>query len=201
MNKNRITDIEIDNSNDNFISCSVDKEVCLWSLKEQKLLGVFQKAVAASFSCKGFFAVAYQSCDVHSQTRCNTFINIHKIERFEDALVTIPLESTVENMKFNNNGMFLLCSNRNEVIVVDSYTGTLISSFTIQDTICEVVMTPDSRYVIVGTENGKIEIYRVVTGKLITRMSHAGGAMTCLKLAHKHLVMASACKDIILWFP
>jgi COMPASS component SWD2 len=65
----------------------------------------------------------------------------------------------------------------------------------------EVGFTPDSKYVISGSENRKILIWNIETGKELQMMEFHPKPVTCIKFSHVYCMMISACQNIVVWIP
>jgi COMPASS component SWD2 len=65
----------------------------------------------------------------------------------------------------------------------------------------EVSFTPDSNYIVSGSENGLVHIWDIKTGDEIIRLEGHIKAVRCVKFSPTHLLMASGCKNVIFWIP
>lgn len=57
----------------------------------------------------------------------------------------------------------------------------------------------DSQYVVSGSENGKLNIWNIVTGKLIHTLSFHKKSVHAVKFASKLNLLASGCNICVIW--
>lgn len=82
--------------------------------------------------------------------------------------------SEIKMLKFSNNNDFILCTTSdNYILVINSYEGTKISEikdYTNENSIIEASFTPDSNFVISGSENGIIHIWNIENGESVCKL-------------------------------
>ncbi len=205
----RISSVSVSSKGDMFLSSSRDKSARLWDIGGQKLMATFPSASAAAFDPTGnLMAIAYPAAEVAMLTGISgvkSYINLHSLAKdFAVPLVTYSLsEGVISAIAFSPNGHFLICNVNNGLIILDAYSGVKINSFGTASTFCEATISPDSQYIAYSTKDtGEIEVRNTVKGTLACRLvpTDRDGA-DCIVFGRKHLVMASAGKDVVLWLP
>ncbi len=79
-------------------------------------------------------------------------------------------------MKFSNCGNYiLLATSDNSIALLDAYNGVekfKFVNFLNESSIIECSFTPDSRYILSGSENGLVHIWRIDGGEVVQLKSH-----------------------------
>jgi COMPASS component SWD2 len=116
-------------------------------------------------------------------------------------------------LKFSNNGAYLLATNSEFLIIFDSFSGDalgrLYGDISEGDLAFKADFSPDSKYVVSGSESGKILIWNVEKQNLSTNPEKKNNALVsleahpqtanCVKFSPKHLLLATACFNLLLW--
>lgn len=204
-----ITDICLSPITDLFITTSRDKTSRLWDLKERKCLCIFQESNHAVFDDSGKVIASVTYENDKSQDKIINYINLYATENvYQGPFKVFKIDSgnEIKEMKFSNDGNFLICTTiENAILVVDSYEGKILK--TLQGEINESDMyfkadiSADSKYVVSGSESGQILIWSVAEGKLITTLTCHPQATSFVKFSPKHCLLATSCKNLVLWHP
>ncbi|MCJ8729552.1 hypothetical protein PDJAM_G00107790 [Pangasius djambal] len=68
--------------------------------------------------------------------------------------------------------------------------------------VLEASFTPDSQFVMMGSEDGKIHVWNAESGmKVAVLDGKHTGPVTCLQFNPKFMTFASACSNMAFWLP
>ena len=110
-------------------------------------------------------------------------------------------------IKFSNSGkLMLLTTTDGSVILLDSFTGALLSVLTghmnTQGMPLEACFTPDGQFVVAGSEDGGIYRWHTGTGMQSgTVLREHTCPVTAIKCNPTRMMLASACSTLCLWLP
>lgn len=103
-------------------------------------------------------------------------------------------------MKFSYDGAYILLSTTDNVIVlIEAFEGKMMHKFTgnfnESGSLLEAGFSPDSKYVITGSEAAKqkIFIWNIQTGKQVTLMDFHPTTVACVKFSHVYCMLISGC--------
>ncbi|KAF5392154.1 hypothetical protein D9757_001490 [Collybiopsis confluens] len=243
--KGRVISLEMSPVDDGFMSGSVDKTVRLWDLRVPTCRGLLTLPAppVVAYDASGLvFAVAVNN---YSRILLYDLANYDKapflVITLEDPTLSLisypPRPIYMTSLSFSSNGKFILvgCSGDAHYIL-DAFNGHLVAKLeghlglerrsavtppTIQpDKGCsgeEVSWTPDSKYIVGGSLDGKILIWdvqdlQVPTGpvnlsaaprQIYPIVSHDGhpGIARCVKFNPRYGMMASAGAELAFWLP
>jgi COMPASS component SWD2 len=110
-------------------------------------------------------------------------------------------------LKFSSDGkMMLISTTISQIKLIDAFHGhelhTLSGHLNSTESILEASFTPDARYVLSGSQNGRVHVWSAETGKEVTVLD--GGhphPSSCIQFNPKYMMMASSCKSIAFWLP
>lgn len=133
-------------------------------------------------------------------------IDLFDVKKYEEGRFDswkIDNFSQVTGLKFSNNGFYILANTvKGQLLILDAFEGSLIRKFNAgSNGLQEASFTPDSKYVISGTENGTIFMFDIDGNKEIARLEGHVKPSTKCKFSPTSVMMASACQNIVLWLP
>ena len=202
-----ITDLCINPFNDLFISTSNDKTSRLWDLNQKKCLCIFQDSQCAVFDNTGK-VLASVTYSMNKETeRYENFINLYNIENPENInedkpfdVFSIKSNGYIKQIKFSNNGDYLIAITDNFLFIIDAVEGKIIQEMEINDEINTVDITPDSKYVGLACASGNVLIYSD-KGKLIKTLEFHTKNCECVTFNPRYAIMATADTNLVFWIP
>ncbi|MBN3311830.1 WDR82 protein, partial [Atractosteus spatula] len=105
-------------------------------------------------------------------------------------------------LKFSNDGKLILVStNGGALRLLDAFKGAVLHSFggynNSKGVTLEASFTPDSQFVLIGSEDGKIHVWNAESGmKVAVLDGKHTGPVTCLQFNPKFMTFASACSNM-----
>ena len=195
-----------------FLSSSLDKTVCIWDLNQaNSLRNIPMTGVPiACFDPEGIvFAAAIDSETIK-------LFDLRQCQKGPFSVFKYPKERDCEwtQLKFSPNGRYLLVStNSSAVRLVDAINGEPLQTLKIgcsntQGLPLETSFTPDSTYVLSGSEEGKIYISKAETGSLSTVIScktpveNPPIPALCVKFNPCYMMLASSHNNSLkFWLP
>ncbi|KRX07764.1 WD40-repeat-containing domain [Pseudocohnilembus persalinus] len=204
-----IVSLEINPVNDQFLTTSKDQSLRLWNL-ESKTPSCESKLDLSSKnsnfdSCGLIFAVAYQETIAGTSF---SKVALYDLKNYDTGCFTDwKFEcSEIKQIKFSNSGKYIVCAcAENYIMVLDAYQGneiTTIKDFVNDNSILEVSFSPCSTYIVSGSENGIVHIWKTETGESVNQLKNQH-FLKCqvVKFNPKFCILATGCKNIILWIP
>ncbi|KAH0630035.1 hypothetical protein JD844_012604 [Phrynosoma platyrhinos] len=110
-------------------------------------------------------------------------------------------------LKFSNDGKLILISTNGGFLrLIDAFKGGVLHTFTgynnSKAVTLEASFTPDSQFIMIGSEDGKIHVWNGDTGmKVAVLDGKHTGPITCLQFNPKFMTCASACSNMAFWLP
>ncbi|XP_065900981.1 WD repeat-containing protein 82-like [Dysidea avara] len=202
----RVVALQMSPVNDTFLTGSMDKTVRLWDLKSPNCQGIMHLAgkPVASFDPEGLiFSVGVESkmvklYDLRSFDK-GPFATFHVRQDFA--------ECEWSNIKFSPDGKLILIStNISQIRILDSFQGneiaTLSGHLNNQGIPLEASFTPDSQFVLSGSQDGTVHIWEAESGhKLCVLEGGHPGPTRCVQFNPKYLNMVSTCTNLAMWLP
>lgn len=202
-----IIDINMNPRNDLFLTTSRDKTSRIWDLATKKCLYIFQESNYACFDNTGS-VIASVAANINIYDKTKNFINLYSVDDIaNESFKTFKIEDAeIKHFKFSSNSLWLICStNENTIIIVDSFEGNiklkLNGDIGEGDILIKSDISPDSRYVISGTEYGNIIIWSVENGNIVTNLNCHPKTSSCVKFNPRYCLIASACENLVIWQP
>lgn len=196
---------------DTFLSGSLDQTVKLWDLRYEKWTGQLacNSPPIASFDPEGLiFTVGTEST--------LRFYDIRNYEKGPFNQVKFEEKSPSfrcwKSLKFSPDGkQMLITTNTEAIYILDAFTGQLLNKLTIGSPATEPIelpseasYSPDSQYILSGSEDGCLHIWSMKTGNKISILKPdrpRAEPVNCLKFNPKYMLIASACSRMSFWIP
>lgn len=136
-------------------------------------------------------------------------IDLLDVKKYEDGRFdswTLEHIEKIRLLKFSSNGSYILASTYASCIyVLDAFEGKLICKFdgfkNEIATVLEASFTPDSKYVLGGSEDGTIYVWDVESASEVVKLEGHIKPSKCIKFNPHYLCLASACQNVLLWIP
>lgn len=202
----RVVNLIMSPVNDSFLSGSLDRTIRLWDLRSPNCQGVMHLngRPVVSFDPEGLiFAAGIDSrqlklYDLRTFDK-GPFATFHVRQDFQ--------QSEWSSLKFSYDGKKILVSTTiGQLKLVDAFQGhelhTLSGHMNNSHLALEAGFTPDSSYVVSGSQDGTVHVWSAETGEKVTVLDggHPGPTF-CTQFNPKLMMMASACSCMSFWLP
>lgn len=208
--------INLNPSDDTFVSVSKNAELRIFNLASEYSspdaeLTITEPgySLCANFDITG--VVLAISVFKRDGDKCFNRVDLYDVKKFEKEegcfeswrIDQIP---EITMIKFSNSGANMLFATvSNKIIILDAFKGTLVAEFFgFQNNLkssLEVSFTPDSKSVIGGSEDGIIYIWDIEKRIEVCKLEGHMKPVTHVKFSPTHVMMASACQNVVFWIP
>lgn len=107
-------------------------------------------------------------------------------------------------MKFSNCGdLLLIATSDNMIVLLDAFDGIEkynLTSFINESSIIECSFTPDTKYIVSGSEDGPVHVWSI-DGKEITQLKSHIEKVFFVKFSPTHCLLATGGRNIVWWLP
>ncbi|XP_036596615.1 WD repeat-containing protein 82-like [Trichosurus vulpecula] len=185
-----------------FLSASLDETIRLWDLRVPNCQGLLY--------LRGMPLCAFHPEGVVLAAAVNSeLVKLYDIRAFRKGPFSnfrMQQEETCEwtELKYSNDGKrILIATNGSYIHLIDSFTGVPMHSFKGFNNSNNIAcFTPDSEFVMAGSDDGKIHVWNGGKGiKVAVLNGKHTGPITCLQFNPKFMTFASTCSDMVFWLP
>jgi len=203
----RVVSISMNPCDDTFLSSGHDNSIRLWDVRSNHCQGFMKLGgrPVASFDPEGIIFAAGIGSESVSLYDLRSF-DKGPFAKFKADNGDIE-EVKWTGLKFSPDGRHILISTNNSIIkLMDSRSGVVLQSFTghlnSRKSPLEACFTPDSQFVLSGSSDGSIHVWKVETGRKVTVLKgrHVEPVL-CVSFNPRMMVMTSACSLVSFWLP
>jgi len=199
-----VTSLSMHPQSDVFVSSAKDNTFILWDLRSPSRQAMLQTAQTPICAHDRTGMVVAVGCGSYEMLLYDTSaLTQGPFLRFN-----IPTPHGVEwqHLEFSPDGALMVISTSvNMLIVVDAYDGkvkhTIIDYENTKAASLKASISPDSKYVSIGSTNGSIHIWRLDTGMKVTELQSHPNPTTQVAFNPASFMLASACCNVAFWIP
>eukprot|EP00794_Sanderia_malayensis_P006835 gene6835-7603_t len=197
----KVVTLDMSPVDDYFISGSLDKTIRVWDLRSPNCQGLMHVSgrPVASFDPEGLIFAAGVDADI---------IRLYDLRSFDKGpfatfhLTVREPDTDLTDIKFSLDGKSILVNTTKGLIhLLDAFQGHQLQTFVghkyDKDTRLEASYSPDSQYVLAGSNDGKIHVWATDSGKKITILDgNHTGAVQNVRFNPKYMMIASTCTNM-----
>jgi WD40 repeat protein len=216
-------DIKLNPNDDTFVSVNSNGVLKVFDLgaHDQEPLAVFdirddQKFpeetvihVCGNFDSTGVvlaISIYIEEAQAGGKVSTSNRVDLFDVKKYEEGRFDswkLDNFARITMIKFSNNSYYILAYTvKGELLILDAFEGSLIRKFSTGGTAnIEPSFTPDSKFVLSGSDMGTIFIFDIENNKEVARLEgHVKPSGFC-KFSPTSVMMASACQNILFWLP
>nr|XP_035138847.1 WD repeat-containing protein 82-like [Callithrix jacchus] len=201
----RVVALCVSPADDIFVSGSLDRTVRLWDLRAPNCQGLvhLRGRPLCAFGPDGLVLAAAVS------SRAVKLYDLRALDKGPFATFRTRCDRPCDwtGLRFSGDGrLLLIATNAGFLCLLDAFSGALLHTFAghanATAAALEAAFTPDSRFVMTGSEDGKIHAWSGESGAEVAVLDgkHAG-PVSCLQFNPKFMTFASACSRMLFWLP
>lgn len=202
--RNKVVSLSMAPKDDMFISGSLDDTIRMWDLRTNICQGLLRRngRPSVSFDPEGMI--------IATAVSVNT-LKLYDLRNYDkgpflSVVVDHPTPVEWTTMKFSNDGKYILLSTKENVIfLIDSFTGEKKQTYTsfVNDnqSVIEASFTPDAQYVLSGSEDGTIHVWKTTTGEEVAVWGGHSNTVGCVQWNPRSMMAASADSTLAFWIP
>ncbi|KAH9258788.1 hypothetical protein BASA81_002852 [Batrachochytrium salamandrivorans] len=207
--KKRVVALVMSPQDDSILSASLDDTVRFWDLRSPNCQGLMHTDggnPCLAFDQGGYiFAVGLGSSKILLYDIKEYYKGPFNTFTIKDPIVGDYLAEW-SHMSFSNDGKLILISTKSNVLyIVDAYVGCikhrLVGNMNQMGMAFEACFSPDSAFVICGSQDGKIHSWDVETGSHLQVLEWHREPPKVVAFNPKHLMFASADTNLAFWIP
>ena len=190
---------------DEVLSAAEDKQVRLWDIRNGQCTALLQAPGLPTVAwdeqglvfCVGTESGVVKLYDArnYSSGPFNTFVV--EQERNSNALFA--------SLRFSLDGQFLLAVVEGRIYVLDAFSGKTLQQVSTGvpegGAALEACLTANGRYILSGCGDRHVRAWSVAKGEVVAQWKQHADVPTCLKFSPKKMLVASACRAVVLWIP
>lgn len=211
-----ICTLNLNPSDDTFVSVSKNAELKVYDLGSEFSTPEAELSIEeAGYSLCANFDITgvVLAVSVFKKEGDRTFnrVDLYDVKKYQDDDCRFDnwrLDSVPEiiQIKFSNSGEYMLLGTiQNKIIVLDAYDGKLLAEFGgfVNHTqgYLEVSFTPDSKTIVGGSEDGTIYVWDIEKRIEVCKLEGHIKPSRHVKFSPTHVMMASACQNVLFWIP
>jgi len=215
--RDAVSALEISPSSDAFISASLDRTVRFWDLRTPTCQGLMRLPSQSTLGA----TVSYDPEGLVFAVAVDKVVRLFDSRSFDKGpfgtFTVVPphitpppsinvAELDVIGCKFSPDGQNLLIStNQSLLLLVNSFKGQQVQSFTghinLQRSVLEAGFSPDAQFVLSGSEDGSIRVWKAATGQECSPLRAHVQPVRMVRWNPTKMMIASACSQLMFWIP